>query len=85
MKEHHRAHYEAEQAGRLPMWTVYDHPADYPGHWVARLWYSLPQPEPTEYVLAHDSLDELRGMLPPTCVMLARQDGDDPKIAETWL
>jgi hypothetical protein len=85
MNKHHRAHYDAERAGKLPIWAVYDHPHDYPCAWIARLWYSLPQPEPTEYVLAHDTLEGLRDMLPPTCTMLARHENDDPKIAETWL
>ena len=83
---HHRAHYEAERAGRLPMWVIYRPTTrEYPGRWVARLWHTLPQPEPTEFVMLHDTLEDLREMIPPTCVLLARQDGDAPEIVETWL
>lgn len=87
MKEHHRAHYEAERAGRLPIWSIYDHPADYPQHYAARLFLTLPgqEPEPTEYVLLHKDLDGLRDMIPPTCIKLLRNAEDEPHIIETWL
>lgn len=86
MEEHHKAYYRAEQGGRLPMWTVYGTATrEYPGKFVARLWHSLPSPEPTEYVLLHAELDGLRGMIPLTCTRLARQPDDAPEIIEVWL
>lgn len=87
MKEHHRAHHQAEQDGRLPMWCIYDHPRDYPAHYAARLFLTLPgpEPEPTEYVLLHRDLNGLRDMKPPTCTTLARRDEDEPHIVEVWL
>jgi len=71
---------------RLPIWTVYDHPRDYPTHFVARKFLSLPKPEPTGEVIADTDLNRLRGVLTQwglTC--LQRMPGDDPVILETWL
>jgi hypothetical protein len=69
----------------LPIWVVYDHPTDFPNAFVARLWIGL---EATAEVLISDSLDEVRAMVAaryPGAVCVARADGDDPKILETWL
>lgn len=69
----------------LPIWTVYDHPTDFPEAFVARLWIGT---DPTDQVLVSDDLDEVRAMVAaqmPGAVCLARADGDDPKILETWL
>lgn len=71
---------------RLPMLVVYDHPTDFPQWFVGRLHVSLPQPEPTPVIILRADLDAMRhdlaaiGLTP-----LARSEGDDPKIIETWL
>jgi len=58
---------------------------EYPGHWVARLWVTLPTPRPTRRVLLHDSLDALRDMLPVGLIRLVRAPKDPPEIEEVWL
>jgi hypothetical protein len=71
---------------RLPMWVVY-HPftREYPGSWVARMHVTLPEPKATRFVVIHDSLEELRTILPPGLTRMARHANDLPEIAEVWL
>jgi len=72
----------------LAMWTVYDHPTDYPDKYVARRFdVGRDGPVPSESIIIMDDLGRLRDMLAfemhLTC--LTRSEGDDPKIVETWL
>jgi len=69
----------------LPMWVLYSAPTDYPESWVARLWVSLPNPQPTTVAIVAPTADEVRAQLPPGLVRLERQPQDDPKISEVWL
>jgi hypothetical protein len=84
-------HSSAREQGleQLYMWVIYDHPKDHPNNIVARKWqigegvYA-----PTGLVLLGDSLDGMRqclieehGMVAP----LARKEGDDPVIIESWV
>jgi hypothetical protein len=76
------AHIEAMARGTLNIWTVYDHPADYPHSYVARRF---------EYDKLTD--DIVQGELSIiresfrrcglTC--LPRDPSDDATIVETWL
>lgn len=67
----------------LPIWVIYDHPADYPDSFVARLWHGE---TPTARVIVEAKLMTIRvklsrmGLYP-----LDRKAGDDPKIVECWL
>jgi len=73
---------------RLPVWAVYDHPTDYPDHWVARLWYSLPMPEVTNQLIIADTQEQVREQIvqrSPEMLKLPRLPVDDPKIVETWM
>lgn len=70
----------------LVMWTVYDHPRDYPTKFVARrseirggVAYM------TNDMFVADSLDELRAWLPPGMSRMSRFPADDPVIVEVWL
>jgi hypothetical protein len=68
------------------MWAVFGPGTeDYPGEYVARLWRTLPRPEPTDMLLRAATLDELRHQLPPGLVLLARCEQDDENLIETWL
>lgn len=72
----------------LVMWTIYDHPADYPNNFVAREWAcDASGATPTGSFIVSPDLELLRHMmitdLHLTC--LARNENDDPKIVETWL
>lgn len=73
--------------GHLTVWTVYDHPTDFPDVFVARQWHILPEgPVPTERVLTSHSLDEIRDELGDLGgVPLYRNEEDDPKIIESWI
>jgi hypothetical protein len=66
----------------LKMWVIYGNPTDHPSKFVARLWLT---DKPTDTLLIADSLEEVRWMLPPGLVCLARDPNDDPKIVEVWL
>jgi hypothetical protein len=72
----------------LTVWTVYDHPSDYPNHWVARRWV-VDEAGPTTYrsdVFVRDDLNELRDQLSRMGLFpLGRSPEDDPTIVETWL
>lgn len=69
----------------LSMWTVYEKPSDYPGHFVARRWLSGATVVATSDVLLAGDLALLRAMLPQGLHCLPAQPGDDPAIVETWL
>ena len=72
----------------LNMWTIYDHPRDFPEHhYVTRLWIvAAGGPEMTNVVLHSDSLEELRDVMRSQgLICLPRFADDDPKIVEVWL
>ena len=71
----------------ITMYTVYDHPKDYPDSWVLRGWVVGPGIEPEEipllYVSDYEDIRfemEQRGL---TCIL--RKPEDDPCIKETWI
>jgi hypothetical protein len=81
-----RVQLTALEQGSLLVWTVYDHPRDFPDHWIARPHLTEPgQTEPLPFHLAASTLDALRVQLPSGLVCLTRSAGDDPRIVETWL
>lgn len=72
----------------MTMWTVYDHPTDFPDHYVARQHaiYDDNSTGPTDSTIVCDDLEILReqlrsrGMTP-----LIRELNDPAKIIETWI
>jgi hypothetical protein len=71
---------------RLPMWVVFGPSTiEYPDQWVARMHVALPEPKVTRFVMTHDSLDELRSILPPGLICLPRYRDDPPHLVEVWL
>lgn len=77
---------QAALQDNLPNWVIYrPTTADHPGKWLCRLHLSLPQPKSTSILLIGDSLDEIRGHLPPGLTCIGRMEGDDPVIEEVWL
>lgn len=81
----HQAFYALRRAGDLPMFVIYDHPADHPGGFIARLWRVLPDNIPTGVTLTAGTLEELRSMMPADSVRITRAPEDEPQILETWL
>lgn len=77
----------SEDRGLLSMWTVYDHPRDYPGGYIARRWeIGRGASFPTADVLTAKNLDQLREeMAIRGLYRIARQDGDDPVVVESWI
>ena len=73
---------------KLAMWTIYDHPSDYPNNFVARKFVIGDGSEPviTKEMMVCPSLTAIREMLAElglSCI--TRSEDDDPKIVETWL
>lgn len=76
----------SENRDRLPMFAIYDHPRDFPDHFVARLWWSIPEAKPTNFTVRSDDLDTIRDMMQGLgLVKLMRSPGDDATIMEVWL
>ena len=73
----------------LSVWTVYDHPRDFPGHWVVRCWDITPgNAKMRGDAHTFDTLDAARAYVYrvyPDGFCLARQPDDDPKVFETWV
>jgi hypothetical protein len=71
----------------LALWTIYDHPTDFPNHYIARLFHVDKQgSRATATVVAADSLEALREPLRNIgLTRLPRDPNDDPVIVETWL
>jgi len=72
----------------LRIWTVYDHPTDYPDCYVARLHeVRVTGSQPTGSFMVCQDLEMLRSILcfemHLTC--LARSPEDEPQIVENWL
>lgn len=71
---------------RMPVWVIYKPTTrEYPGLWVTRMHIILPESRPTRFVMSHDTLEELRTLLPPGLVKAAADPRDVPEIQETWL
>lgn len=71
---------------RIPMWVIYDHPADWPEGYIGRLHYSLPEPTPTLLYATADDPEELREAFRGAgYTKVDRSPGDDPPIMESWV
>jgi hypothetical protein len=68
----------------INIWTVYDHPSDYPDYYVARMFRGE---TPTDNMVMAADLDTVRDVMARDfhLVCLTRHPDDDPKIIETWL
>lgn len=74
--------------GYLDTWTIYDHPSDYPDHWVVRPFRSEDGRVRPGMAKLADTLEEARALVPIDRFGLHRMEpspGDDPVIAETWI
>jgi hypothetical protein len=71
----------------LSMWTIYDHPKDFPNTFVARRFEtSAAGSRPTADIMISPTLDDLRDQLSARgLTAIHRSPEDDPKIVETWL
>ena len=71
----------------LSIWVVYDHPKDYPEHYVARRWVtSAFGAVATDDVLLNSSLERIHEIFDSRgLVRMHRYPDDDEKIVETWI
>ena len=70
----------------MEMWTIYDHPHDYPDHFVARKFIGVNgEPCPTGTWKYAKTLDAVRDMIPWGLMCFPRQPGDHPTVVETWM
>jgi hypothetical protein len=71
----------------LSVWTVYDHPSDWPGGFVARRHEAHDNNTvvATADVVYADTLEAVRAKLPPGMYPIARSPNDDPVIVESWI
>ncbi|MGZ3742736.1 MAG: hypothetical protein ACXVB1_00160 [Pseudobdellovibrionaceae bacterium] len=71
------------ESNTLSIWTVYDHPSDFPDLFVARRFENL---KPTMDYIAVSELEDIRKIMRSSGLFcLARAPQDDPKIIETWI
>jgi hypothetical protein len=79
---------EVQAMSALAMWTVYDHPKDYPDKYVARRFDAgRDGPKISDSIIIAGDLETLRTILAVemhlTCI--PRDPADDPVIVEIWL
>jgi len=78
----------SRRADDFVMWTIYENPSDYPGLFVARRWRiasdgSLHCLDPA---LVERTLQPIRDEMHRLGLYrLARSEGDDPVIVESWI
>jgi hypothetical protein len=69
----------------LEIWTVFDHPDDYPGEFVARKWLVFGGAYyPTHDVFTGPTLQSVRDQIPPGLWCSPRAPEDEPAIVESW-
>lgn len=67
----------------FPIITVYEHPADYPDKYVARV---FDMNRPTNLAVIADTYEELLEAIPTrNMARMERNPKDDPVIMETWI
>lgn len=66
---------------KFPMITIFAKPADFPGHYVARL---IDLQQPTSLVVLRDSLEAIRETIPFGWYCMNRDPQDHPAVVETW-
>lgn len=70
----------------LRMWVIYNSPRDHPGKFVVRLFNVYPSgPEPQQWHVVCDGLDDARDHVPAGLVRINRDARDEPQIVESWL
>jgi hypothetical protein len=72
----------------LTLWTIYDHPLDFPDSFVVRRWHvrrGNENPVLDGAPTLHDSLEAARESLPASLACMHRSENDDPNILETWI
>lgn len=72
----------------LPMYVIYDHPRDFPEHFVVRPHLVLDKGRPavpSKNGFLFDDLEAARAFVPRQMVKVLRHPKDDPVIVETYI
>jgi hypothetical protein len=71
----------------ITMWVIYYNPLDYPGQYVMREWYILPNRtlSPALACEVCKTLDQARRFVPWGKFNVGRYEFDDPAIYEVWI
>lgn len=70
----------------MKMYTVYEHPTDFPEHYVVRVLTIVPRRVVIDPIgCLCDTLAEARTQIPWGMVNVGRDPTDDPAIKETWV
>lgn len=70
----------------MMVFTVYDHPRDYPNHFVVRGWeIDNLEPRPRQECTLASTLDEARKAIPKGFINIGRFEDDDSVILEVWI
>jgi hypothetical protein len=69
-------------SNKLELWTIYDHPKDYPNYFVVRVFLGG---QPTDRAFLCNSLEDARKLVPSDKFCIQRDPSDDPVIVETWI
>lgn len=70
----------------MAIWTIFDHPKDYPIGFIARKFtVSNGKAVTTLETRQGGTLEHVRAQLPPGLFNIGRSSGDDAKIVESWL
>lgn len=72
--------------GALMIWTLYDHPRDYPSGYVLRPTAVLAGVTLFSPIVWYASTpEELEAILPDGVIRMGPQEGDDPVILSVWM
>lgn len=69
----------------LPMITVYYNASDYPGIYVARLFYCIHSPFPTRYIIQAETEQEIHDKIPGIFHFLNRSPEDEAQIVGSYI
>lgn len=69
----------------MNMWTIYFSPKDAPGRYVVRRWHIGVGVATAHEAHISETLEGVRGVVPPGMYRLERHADDDPVIVEVWL
>ena len=81
--------FQGEPVTPLVMWTVYEHPNDCPGEYVARKFVITEDVyKSSKELISSRSLRDVRNVLRslyPSLIQLKRPPDDEPHVVEVWL
>jgi hypothetical protein len=70
---------------RFPRWTIYNSLNDYPGKYVACMFFLKPHVEQTSMQIVGNSLPEVYAQLPRGLYWMDRGSKDHPSIMGFWM